>query len=36
MGSFVGIPDATIGLIIKNVITCLGNSVCGCVDVMKC
>ena len=36
MGSFVGIPYATISLIIENVITCLGSSMCGCVDVMKC
>ena len=36
MGSFVGVPYATIGLIIENVITCLGGSMCGFVDVMKC
>ena len=36
MGRFVGIPYAIIGLIIENVITCLGNSMCGGVDVMKC
>ena len=36
MGSFVGIPCATIGLIIENVITCLGNNMCVCVEVMKC
>ena len=36
MGNFVGIPYATIALIIENVIICLGNSMCGCVDVVKC
>ena len=36
MDSFVGIPYATIGLIIENVIICLGSRMCGCVDVMKC
>ena len=30
------IPYATTGLIIENVITCLGSSMCGCIDMMKC
>ena len=36
MGYFVGIPYATIGMMIENVITCPCNDMCGCVDVMKC
>ena len=32
----MGIPYATISLIIENVITCLGSRMCGCVDVMNC
>ena len=30
------IPYVAIDLIFENVITCLGGSMCGCVDVMKC
>ena len=36
VSGFVSMLYATIGLIIESVITCLCNSICGCVDLMKC